>query len=84
VAEAAREVTGVPVEIPEETLRSLLSPEHFVAVRRTWGGPAPETTGEAIARSTQAVTEDAQWLAAARARLLAAESGRAAALAGMG
>ena len=44
LAEVSAEVTGTPVRLEAQQLADLLSPEHFVRVRRTWGGPAPEET----------------------------------------
>lgn len=71
IAAASREVLGTPLAYDEAQLEQILSPRHFVEIRRTLGGPAPERTTEAIAQS--------------RARLAADEAfwrGRAEALAG--
>jgi len=84
VADISREVTGTAIEYTEAALVELLSPEHFVAIRRTHGGPAPETTGAAIEDSRSRLAEDVGWIASARVRLLGAESGLKAATVGMG
>ena len=53
----------------EERLREVLSPEHFVRVRRTLGGPAPEVTALAIEQSRTQLANSRQSLDSARARL---------------
>lgn len=55
-------------------MTKLLSPEHFVDVRRTHGGPNPEVTAAAIAASRELLKEDSAWIACAKSRLLNAES----------
>jgi argininosuccinate lyase len=84
VAEISRDVTGEAITYTDEELDTLLSPEHFVAIRRTRGGPAPEITGAALEESRSLLAEDAGWIASTRARLLGAESGLKAAVVGMG
>ncbi len=84
VAEISKDVTGTAIEYTDAELDELLSPEHFVAIRRTHGGPAPEVTGAAIEDSRGLLAEDANWIASTRARLLGAESGLRAATVGMG
>src|SRR5947207_3035936 len=44
LAHAARELFGSAVEYTDAVLAEILSPRHFVSVRRTLGGPAPEET----------------------------------------
>jgi argininosuccinate lyase len=84
VAQISREVTGAAIEYTDDELATLLSPEHFVAVRRTQGGPAPEITALAINASRDLLAEDSAWIAAAKSRLLAAESALKAASVAMG
>lgn len=84
VARISREVTGTAIELTDDALATLLSPEHFVEVRRTLGGPAPEVTDAALAQSQSLLEEDTQWSRAVQARLLSAEAGLSAAVAGMG
>ncbi len=74
VAQISKEVTGTAIEYTENALATVLSPEHFVEVRRTLGGPAPEVTGAAIEESRSRLAEDAGWIATTRSRLLTAES----------
>ena len=41
VAHESAAQTGRAVELDEATVARILSPEHFIAIRRTLGGPAP-------------------------------------------
>ncbi len=69
LADASAEVTGTAVRYTEAELADLLSPRHFVAVRTTHGGPAPQETGRALAVSRQALDADRRWLADRREAL---------------
>jgi argininosuccinate lyase len=69
LAEVSHEVTGRPLRYTEERLRELMSPEHFVRVRRTWGGPAPEETARALGAEEEGAARDARWLAETRGAL---------------
>ncbi|MGE5244792.1 MAG: argininosuccinate lyase [Betaproteobacteria bacterium] len=73
VAEASRELVGAPIEYSEEALQRILSPRHFVEVRRTAGGPAPGETARASGNSRAALDTDRTWLAHATDALKAAE-----------
>jgi argininosuccinate lyase len=74
---------GVPVRYSQRELEEILSPRHFVDVRRTHGGPAPAETSRAVDRSRENLSrEHARWSEATEA-LKAAEqrlAARAAAL----
>ena len=61
------------MEIDEPTLARILSPEHFIAVRRTLGGPAPEQTSEALDASRAHLAADEATVARRRGALAAAE-----------
>ncbi len=61
LAEVSAELLGVPVLYGENDLATILSPRHFVAVRRTLGGPAPEETARALAVSYQQLQADEIW-----------------------
>ncbi|MEQ1912532.1 MAG: argininosuccinate lyase, partial [Vicinamibacterales bacterium] len=50
-----------------------LSPRHFVTIRRTWGGPAPDETRRAAAVSIACLHADEAWLIAASDALSAAQ-----------
>jgi argininosuccinate lyase len=77
---ASKEVIGREIEIDEAALTSLLSPENFVAVRRTHGGPAPEVTAAALKASRKLLEGDRAAADKMRARLRASEAKRSAAL----
>ena len=83
LAAVSREVSGSPLAYSDAQIAEIMSARHFVDVRRTAGGPAPEETGRAIAASRDALARDRAWLADAADRLTAAEErlrARAAAL----
>jgi len=69
----AKDVTGKEIIYSDAQLAQILSPHHFVDVRKTHGGPSPSETLRAIAVSKQALDADDEWLKAARGRLHAAE-----------
>ena len=60
--DVSREVLGSSVELEDDALARVLSPRHFVEVRKTPGGPAPEETARAIEASRQRLTGDGGWL----------------------
>jgi argininosuccinate lyase len=69
VAEATAALPGGPVRSEESALEASLNPRHFVDIRRTHGGPAPEETARALAASRSALDADVAWLAATRTAL---------------
>ena len=69
----ASDVLGRPLGYSDVDVARVLSARHFIEVRRTPGGPAPDVTGAALAASRGTMQDDSDWLAAARARLAAAE-----------
>jgi argininosuccinate lyase len=71
--DVSREVTGTALDYTESQLAEILSPRHFVEVRKTYGGPSPSETLRAIGVSKTALAADEQWLADARGRLRSAE-----------
>src|SRR5207244_9748005 len=80
VAAAAREIVGREIHLSDDEIARVLSPEHFVAVRRTAGGPSPEVVRDAIGTSRARLDEDRRRVDAARVRLAAAETARRAAV----
>jgi len=60
VADASREQLGRALEYSEAALEKILSPRHFVMVRTTPGGPAPEETARAIVASRAQLDADRQ------------------------
>ena len=73
LAAASADVLGSPLDYSEAALQEILSPRHFVAIRRTLGGPAPEETGRAAAASRQLLESDEKWLEQATGALADAE-----------
>jgi argininosuccinate lyase len=69
VRDIAREVTGREIVYSDAQLAEILSPRHFVEVRKTYGGPAPSEIDRALGVSKDLLAADAQWLAAATERL---------------
>lgn len=63
LAEESERIIGTAVRYSDEALSELLSPRHFVSVRKTLGGPAIEVITRAIADERQALEIDRQWLA---------------------
>jgi argininosuccinate lyase len=81
--DAARDVIGAPVVYSEKALAEILSPRHFVKVRRTLGGPAPDETTRAAGVSRTQLEADESWWHSATGALTEAEhrlAGRSAAL----
>jgi len=61
LAEASREILGAPLAYSDAQLTEILSPRHFVNVRKTLGGPAPEETARAARVSRQQLEADESW-----------------------
>jgi argininosuccinate lyase len=62
LAKASHALVGRPIHYSEADLQKVLSPEHFVEVRKTWGGPAPSETSRAIDESLRLLAADrAAW-----------------------
>jgi argininosuccinate lyase len=78
--EIIRTTTGREITFSEAKLAEVLSPEHFVRIRITPGGPAPSETTKAIACSREKQSVDDVWLQTAVSRLRDAEQALSAAL----
>ncbi|MCC7126790.1 MAG: argininosuccinate lyase [Acidobacteria bacterium] len=64
LARASTAVLGHTLSYTEEQLQTIMSPAHFVAVRTTYGGPAPTETARALSASVDLLARDkAQWQA---------------------
>jgi argininosuccinate lyase len=72
--EVSREVTGTEIAYSDARIAEILSPHHFVEVRRTHGGPAPSETRRALGASEVCLAADESWLLAARQRLVDASA----------
>ena len=81
--DVSREVTGKEIVYTDEQLAEILSPRHFVEVRKTHGGPAPSETRRALGVAEVCLAADDTWLGDTRARLAHAESARRAAAANL-
>ena len=73
VARASRDIAGVAIDLTDAELMAILSPDHFVRVRRTVGGPAPDVTAQAIRDSFVRLDADRRQISDARAALERAE-----------
>jgi hypothetical protein len=72
LAEVSAGIIGTPIHYSDEALTDLLSPRHFVSVRRTPGGPSESETGPAVGQSRASLEADRRWLADTREALSAA------------
>jgi argininosuccinate lyase len=66
---AASRSAGREIRIAEADLARILSPEHFISVRRTPGGPSPEVTAAALDVVTTRVGDDERAVGALRTAL---------------
>jgi argininosuccinate lyase len=73
LADASTEALGTPLAYTESQLAQILSPRHFVELRKTYGGPAPEETARAAKASRDRLHEDEAWWTAATDALAKAE-----------
>jgi argininosuccinate lyase len=71
---ASCEILGRAVQYSDAQLAEILSPAHFVGVRRTTGGPAPAETARALAASRSRLQQDEARAAALRDALAAADA----------
>jgi argininosuccinate lyase len=73
LAEVSSAVLGRAIDYDEAALARILSPEHFVEIRATAGGPAPEETTRASAASRERLAKDSLWVDETSGRLRTAE-----------
>jgi argininosuccinate lyase len=73
LADVSSGLPGGPVVLTAQRLEEILSPRHFIAVRRTPGGPAPEQVEEAMKMSRDALDRDRRWRQEESESLAAAE-----------
>ena len=62
LADVSATLLPAPILYSREALDRILSPRHFVEVRRTYGGPAPEETAIAVSASQRQLAADHTWL----------------------
>lgn len=72
--EITTDLLGTPIAIDADRLAHVLSPEHFVRVRTTPGGPAPSETARAVAASRERLAADDDWRATVASKLRQAEA----------
>ena len=73
LSEISQELCGAPLVYTDEGLATILSPRHFVNVRRTLGGPAPEETARASHAARLQLDDDGAWWSSATGLLRSAE-----------
>jgi argininosuccinate lyase len=73
LANASADLLGAPLQYSDSALTRILSPRHFVEVRRTRGGPAPEETARAAAAGRALLEDDQAWWTNTTDALTAAE-----------
>jgi argininosuccinate lyase len=61
LADVSATMLPEPLVYAQEDLDRILSPRHFVDVRRTYGGPAPEETASAADASRMQLDADQAW-----------------------
>ena len=71
--DASIEVLGQALDYTEAQLTHILSPRHFVEIRKTFGGPAPEETARAAKVSRTVLDSDEFWWSGATGALAKAE-----------
>jgi len=69
LAKASNAIVGHPLEYSEADLQRVMSPRHFVEVRKTHGGPAPSETSRAITESARLLQRDRELWKTNRASL---------------
>ncbi len=74
LAAVSTDLTGTPIVYSDAMLTRILSPRHFVEVRRTPGGPSPDETARACQASRARLDGDTGWWSATTAGLRAAEA----------
>jgi len=83
LADVSGDLLGEPLRYSDADVTRILSPRHFVEIRRTFGGPAPAETLRAAKACAHQLAADRAWWASATDALARAErllSERAAAL----
>jgi argininosuccinate lyase len=74
LAMVSGDLIGVPLYYSDARAAEIMSARHFVNVRRTPGGPAPERTAQAAEAARQMLEADSAWLERTRGALRAAEA----------
>jgi argininosuccinate lyase len=69
LADVSSSLAGTTISYTEAEIREILSPRHFVEIRRTHGGPAPAVTGPAVEAARMALAADRGRLIDMRSQL---------------
>ncbi len=65
---------GAPLHYSDVEIARIMSPRHFVNVRRTLGGPAPEETERALSAAQATLEVDRLWLGGVQEALSSADT----------
>jgi argininosuccinate lyase len=76
LAAVSGDLLGAPLRYSDAELAEITSARHFVAVRRSVGGPAPEETARALGASRAVLAGDHAWVSGAREAQAAAMARR--------
>jgi len=74
LAQVSADILGSPLQYSDAEIETIISPTHFVDVRRTLGGPAPSETSRAIDEARRTLYADRRWLTATRDALAASDA----------
>src|SRR5262245_2140430 len=74
LAQVSSEILGSPLQYSDAEIETIISPRHFVDVRRTLGGPASSETTRAIEEARRTLDTDRRWLTTTRDGLAAADA----------
>jgi len=69
----SQDLLGTGLQYSDDEIATIMSPRHFVDVRRTSGGPAPSETSRALDDSRRLMEADRQWLSRNRDGLSSAD-----------
>jgi argininosuccinate lyase len=74
LVDVSSSILGAPLHYTDVELDEIISPRHFVEVRRTLGGPASSETSRAIEEARRTLETDRRWLMSTRDSLAAADA----------
>jgi argininosuccinate lyase len=74
LATISSDLLGVPLHYTDAQIAEVMSPRHFVEVRRTFGGPAPGETARALEQSRALLERDTEWLTRASGAIAEAQT----------
>ena len=66
------DLLGVALQYSDAEIAAIMSPRHFIDVRKTPGGPAPSETTRALHESRTQLATDRAWLAETRSAIVRA------------